>query len=128
MLLHNHHRRQKEYLIKTGMTKETSYTFNVLGTWHLFNSINLNFINFNTSLRNFMPQDNAFIDHKVPLLPVQDRISFFISLQNSIKIAQAIIKRGTIDGKVVHDNLTNLFTKVREYSHHASLKRSRCIT
>ena len=110
------------------MTKEASYTFNVLGTWHLFNSINFGFINFNTSLGDLMPQDNAFINHKVALLPIQDKISFFTSLQNSIKIAQAIIKRGSIDGKVVHENLTNLFTKVRECNHHASLKGSRCTT
>src|SRR3954470_10050926 len=110
------------------MTKETSYTFDVLGTWHLFNSVYLGFIKFNTSLRNFMPQDNTFINHKVALFPIQDKISFFTTLQNSIKITQAIIKRGSIDGKVVDENLTNLFTKVREYSHHASLKGSRCIT
>src|SRR3954466_4384068 len=110
------------------MTKETSYTFDVLGTWHLFNNINLGFIYFNTSFRNFMPQDNTFINHKLTLFPIQYKISFFTSLQNSIKIAQAIIKIGTIDGKVVHENLTNLFTKVREYSHHASLKGSMCIT
>src|SRR3954468_16916404 len=81
------------------MTKETSYTFDVLGTWHLFNSINLGFINFNTSFRNFMPQDNTFINHKVALFPIQDKISFFTSLQNSIKIAQAIIQRRSINGK-----------------------------
>ena len=71
------------------MTKETSYTFDVLGTWHLFNSINLGFIDFNASFRNFMPQDNAFINHKVALFPIQDKISFFTSLQNSIKVDQA---------------------------------------
>src|SRR3954470_21480197 len=110
------------------MTKETSYTFDVLGTWHLFNIIYLGFINFNTSFRNFMPQDNTFINHEVALLPIQDKVSFFTSLQNSIKVAQAIIKRGSINGEIIHENLTNLFKKVREYSHHASLKGSRCIT
>src|SRR4051812_18995736 len=110
------------------MTKETPYTFDVLGTWHLFNSINLGFINFNTSFRNFMPQYNAFINHKVALFPIQDKISFFTSLQNSIKVAQAIIKQGSVNGEVVHENLTDLFTKVREYSHHASLKGSRRTT
>src|SRR3954463_8191064 len=110
------------------MTKETSYTFDVLGTWHLFNSINLGFINFNTFFRNFMPQDNTLIYHKVALFPIQDKISFFTSLQNWINIAQEIIKRRSIDRKFVHENLTNLFTKVREYSHHASLKGSWCIT
>src|SRR4051812_28551437 len=110
------------------MINETSYTFDVLGTWHLFNSINFSFINFNTSVRNFMPQDNAFINHKVAFLPIQDKVSFFTSLQNSIKVAQAIIKRGSINREIIHENLTNLFTKVREYSHHASLKGRRCIT
>src|SRR4051812_8554088 len=111
------------------MTKETSYTFDVLRTRHLFNSIKFSFTNFNASFRDFMPQDNTFINHKVALLPIQDKVSFFTSLQNSIKVAQAIVKRGSIDGKVVHENLTNnLFTNVREYSHHASLKGSRCIT
>jgi hypothetical protein len=33
-----------------------------------------------------MSQDNAFINHKVALLPIQDKISFFTSLQNSIKV------------------------------------------
>src|SRR5918994_1943645 len=110
------------------MTKETSYTFDVLGTRHLFNSINLGFINLDASFRNFMPQDNTFINHKVALFPIQDKISFFTSLQNLIKVAQAIIKRRSIDGEIVHENLTNIFTKVREYSHHASLKGSKCIT
>ena len=104
------------------MTKETSYTFNVLGTRHLFNRINFSFINFNTSLRNLMPQDNAFINHKVTLCPIQDETSVFASLQNSIKVAQTVIKRGSIDGEVIHEYLTNLFTKIRKYSHHASLK------
>src|SRR3954470_3097862 len=71
---------------------------------------------------------NTFINHKVALFPIQDKISFFTSLQNSTKVAQAIIKRGSINGEIVHENLTNLFTKVKEYSHHASLKGSRCIT
>ena len=69
-----------------------------------------------------MPQDNAFINHKVALLPIQDETSNFTSLQNSIKVAQAIIKRRSINGEIIHENLTNLFTEVREYSHHASLK------
>ena len=73
------------------MTKETSYTFYVLGIWHLFNRINFSFINFNTFLRNFVPQDNAFINHKVTLSPIQDETSVFTYLQNSIKVAQAKI-------------------------------------
>src|SRR6187399_2831355 len=98
------------------MTKETSYTFDVLGTRHLLNSINFSFVNFNTSFRNFMSQDNAFINHKVALLPIQ---SVFISLQNSIKVAQAIMKRSSVNREIIHEKLNNLFTKITEYSHHA---------
>ena len=42
--------------IETSITKKTSYTFDVLRTRHLFNSIYFSFINFNTSFRNFMPK------------------------------------------------------------------------
>ena len=93
-----------------------------------FNNIDFRFINFNTSLGDLVPQDNAFINHKVALFSIQDETSFFASLQNSIKVAQAIIKRGYINGEVIHEYLTNVFTKVKEYSHHTSLKGSRCIT
>ena len=79
-------------------------------------------------LGNLMPQDNAFINHKVALFPIQDETSVFASLRNSIKVAQAIIKGGSINGEIIHEYLTNLFTKIKEYSHHASLKGSRCIT
>ena len=78
--------------------------------------------------RDLVPQDNAFINHKVTLFPIQDETSVFASLQNSIKVAQTIIKGGSINRKVIHEYLANLFTKIREYSHHASLKGSRCIT
>src|SRR3989337_227654 len=113
---------------ETSMTKKTSYTFDIFRTRHLFNSIYFSFVNFNTSFRNFMPQDNTFINHKVALLPIQDKISFFTSLQNSIKVAQAIIKRSSVNGETINENLNNLFTKVREYSSHTSLKGNRCIT
>src|SRR3954463_4124521 len=134
MLLHNRHKKQKEHFlqeisgrprnfrevfnkppIETSMTKETSYTFDIFRTRHLFNSTNFSFINFNTSFRNFMPQNNTFINHKVALLPIRDKISSFTSVQNSIKVAQAIIKRSSINGEIIHENLNNLFTKFREY-------------
>src|SRR3990170_6718769 len=109
------------------MTKETTNTFNIFRAWHFLNCINFSFIHLNTSFRNFMSQDNTFINHKVALLPIQDEISLLASLQNSIKVAQAIIKRSFINGEIIHENLNNLFTKVREYSSHTSFKGSRCI-
>jgi uncharacterized DUF497 family protein len=40
---------------------------------------------------------------------------------------QTIIKRSSIDGKIVHENLHNFFTKPMKNSRHASLKSSRSI-
>src|SRR5215216_3807528 len=106
MLLHNRHKNKRniflqeiserprnfrevfnETPIETSMAKETSYTFDIFRTRHLFICVYFSFINFNTSFRNFMPQDNTFINHKVALFPIQDKISFFTYLQNSIKVA-----------------------------------------
>ncbi|KAI4990585.1 hypothetical protein ZWY2020_038948 [Hordeum vulgare] len=44
-----------------------------------------------------------------------------------LKFRLAVIKGGIINGEIIHENLNNLFTKVREYSHHTSLKAGRCI-
>src|SRR3990170_6095213 len=112
--------------IETSMTEKTTNTFNVTRTWHLLNCVYLSFVHFNTTFKNFMTQDNAFIDHKVALLPIQDKVSLLTSLQNSIKVAQAIIKRSSINRKIIHENFNNLFIEIREYSSHASLESSRC--
>ena len=40
---------------------------------------------------------------------------------------RAIIKRGSINEEIVHVNHNNIFTEVREYRSHTSLKGSRCI-
>ena len=111
MLLHNHHKKMngtsfckrlvprnlrevfKKPPIETNMTKETSYTTDIRRIRHFFNSINFRFIHLNTSFRDFVPLDNTFINHKVALFPIQDKICFFTSLQNSIKVSQAIIKK-----------------------------------
>src|SRR4051812_37688989 len=106
MLLHNNHKTKRNIFlqeiserprnfrevfnkppIETSITKETPYTFDIFRTRHLLNSIYFSFINFNTSFRNFVPQDNTSINHKVSLLPIQDKISFFTSMKNSIKVA-----------------------------------------
>ena len=40
--------------IRSFLGHASFYTFNVLGTRHLFNGINFSFINFNTSFRNLI--------------------------------------------------------------------------
>src|SRR3989337_4551782 len=63
------------------------FSFDIFRTWHFLNCINFSFVHLTTSFRNFMSQDNTFINHKVALLPIQDKISLLTSLQNSINVA-----------------------------------------
>src|SRR3954467_1739333 len=62
------------------------------------------------------------------LLPIEHQIRFFTSLQNFIKIVETVVKGVSIDGKVVHENFSNLLTETMKYSRHTPLKSSRCIT
>src|SRR4051794_16066113 len=109
------------------MTKNTTNTFNLPGTGHFLSCFHFGSVDFNTSFRNFMPKNNPFINHKVAFLRIKNKISFFTSLQNFIKIVQTIIKGSPIDGKIVHEYLHNFFTKTMKNSRHASLKGSRSI-
>src|SRR3954469_1511705 len=93
------------------MTKNTMNTFNIPGTGHFLNYLHFGSVDFNTSFRNFMPKNNPFINHKVSFLPIKNKISFFTSLQNFIKIVQTIIKGSPIDGEIIHEYLHNFFTK-----------------
>src|SRR3954468_15455225 len=62
------------------------------------------------------------------LLPIEHQICFFTSLQNFIKIVETVVKGGSIDGKVVHEDLHNLLTETMKHCRHTPLKSSRCIT
>src|SRR3954470_23132386 len=110
------------------MTKNTTNTFYISWARHLLNCLNLGSINFNAPFRNFMSKNNSFINHKVEFLQIKNKISFFTSLQNFIKVVQAIIKRSSIDGEIVHENLHNFFRKTMKDSRHTSLKGGRSIT
>src|SRR3954468_24359986 len=109
------------------MTKNTTHTFNIPRIGHFLSCFHFGSVYFNTSFRNFMPKNNPFINHKGTFLPIKNKISFFTSLQNFIKIVQTIIKGSPIDGKIVHEYLHNFFTKTMKDSRHASLKSSRSI-
>src|SRR3954471_17680884 len=62
------------------------------------------------------------------LLPIEQQIFFFTSLQIFIKIVETVVKGLSIDEKVVHENLYNLLTETMKYCRHTPLKSSRCIT
>src|SRR3954453_9182973 len=98
------------------MTKITTNTFNIPWIAHFLNWFHFGSVYFNTSFRNFMPKNNSFINHKVALLPIQNNISFFTSLQNFMNVVQTIIKGSYMDGKIIHEYLNNFFTKTMENS------------
>src|SRR4051812_6477880 len=110
------------------MTEKTMNTFDVPWIGHPFNSFNLCLVHFNSPLRNLVTKNYPFVNHEMALLPIEHQICFFTSLQNFIKIVETMVKGGSIDGKVVHEDLHNRLTETMKYSRHTPLKSSRCIT
>src|SRR3954469_14841551 len=106
--------------IETNMNKDTTNTFYIPRARHLLNFFNFGSINFNASFRNFVSKNNPFINHEMAFLPIKNKVSFFTSLQNFIKVLQTIIKRSSIYGEIVHENLHNFFTKTMTDSRHTS--------
>src|SRR4051812_34827039 len=110
------------------MTEKTTNTFVVPWIGHPFNGFNFCLVYFNSPFRNLVTKNYPFVNHEMTLLPIEHPICFFTSLQNFIKIVETVVKGGSIDGKVVHEDLHNLLTETRKYSRHTPLKSSRCIT
>src|SRR3954471_3015534 len=84
--------------------------------------------NFGPAFSSLTAQNDPFVNHEVKLLPVEHQICFFTSLQKFIKIVETVVKGGSIDGKVIHEDLHNLLTETMKYSRHTPLKSRRCIT
>src|SRR3954468_9868677 len=110
------------------MTGKTTNTFDVPWIGHPFNSFNIRLVHFNSPLGNLLTKNNPFVNHEMALLPIEHQICFFTSLQNFIKIVDTVVKGGSIDGKIVHEDLHNLLTETMKYSRHTPVKSSRCIT
>src|SRR3954465_7834485 len=110
------------------MTEKTTNTFDVPWIGHPFNSFNLRLAHFNSPLGNLVTKNDPFVNHEVSLLPIEHQIRFFTSLQNFIKIVEIVVKGGSIDGKVVHEELNNLLTETIKNTRQQPLKSSRCIT
>src|SRR4051812_13681858 len=114
--------------IETSMTEKTTNTFDVPWIGHPFNSFNLRLVHLNSPLKNLSTKNDPFVKHEMTLLPIEHKICFFTSLQNFIKIVETVVKGGSIDEKIVHEDLHNLLTETMKYSRHTPLKSSRCIT
>src|ERR1041384_801085 len=95
---------------------------------HPFNSFNIFLVHFNSPFGNLVTKNYTFVNHEIALLPIKHQIFFFTSLQNFIKIVETVVKGGSIDGKVVHENFYNLLTETMKYCRHTPLKSGRCIT
>src|SRR3954465_5891099 len=103
-------------------------TFNVPWIRHPFNSFNFSLDHFNSPFGNLVSKNYPFVNHEMALFPIEHQIFFFTSLQNFIKIVETVVKGGSIDGKVVHEDLQNLLTEIMKYSRHTPMKSRRCIT
>src|SRR3954469_21745854 len=110
------------------MTEKTTNTFVVPWIGHPYNSFNLILVHFNSPFGNLVTKNYPFVNHEMALLPIEHQICFFTSLQNFIKTVETVVKGGSIDGKVVHEDLHNILTETMKYSRHTPLKSSRCIT
>src|SRR3954469_16018127 len=110
------------------MTEKTTNTFHVPSIGHTFNSFNICLVHFNSPLGNLVIKNDPFINHEVALLPIEHQICFFASLKNFVKIVETVVKGGSIDDEIVHEDLHNLLIETMKDSRHTPLKSSRCIT
>src|SRR4051812_9541521 len=110
------------------MTDKSLNTLDVPWIGHPFKSFNFRLVHFNSPLGNLVTKDDPLVNHKVALLPIEHQICFFTSLQNFTKIVETVLKGGSIDEKIIHEDLHNLLTETMKYSRHTPLKSSRCIT
>src|SRR3954471_21642021 len=108
--------------IETSMTEKTTNTFDVPWIGHPFNSFNFCLVHFNSPLGNLVTKNDPFVNHEVELLPIEHQICFFTSLQNFIKIVETVVKGGSIDEKIIHEDLHNLLTETMKYSRHIPMK------
>src|SRR3954466_10098828 len=110
------------------MTGNTTNTFDIPWIWHPLNCFDLGPVHLNSPLGNLVAKNNSLVDHKVELLPVKHQIRLLTSLQNFIKVVETMVKRGSIDGEIVHEYLHNFFAKTMKDCRHTPLKSSRGIT
>ena len=67
---------KKHFLSSNHMSKELPYSFDIGRGWQLDNEFNFCFINFNSLLRDDMPENNPLLYHEMALLPVKHQVFF----------------------------------------------------
>ena len=110
------------------MTEKSTNSFDVPWIGHPFNSFNLHLVHFNSPFKNLVAENDPFVNHEVALLPIENQIRFFTSLQNFIKIVETVVKGVSIDVEIVNEDLHNLLTETMKDIRHTPMKSSRCIT
>ena len=109
------------------MTEETMNTCDVPWIGHPLDCFNLGPVHLDSHFRNLVAKNNSLIDHEVALFSVEHQVSLLSSLQNFIKVVDTKVKRGSIDGEIIHEYLHNFLTKTMKDSRHTRLKSSKCI-
>src|SRR4051812_39786678 len=104
--------------IETSMAEKTTNTFDVPWIGHPFNSFNLCLVHLNSPLANLVTKNDPFVNHEVALLPIEQQLCCFASLQNIIKIVETVVKGVSINKETIHENLHNLLTETMKDSRH----------
>ncbi|GJS89282.1 hypothetical protein Tco_0771918 [Tanacetum coccineum] len=96
--------------------------------WKFGDYFDLCFVDYEACFGYLMSKHNSFFNHEVTFFPVKDKICIFATLKHFIKIVQAVIKRASKDGEIIHEYFNRFFDHVMKYSQHAPLESSRSVT
>src|SRR3954464_81979 len=110
------------------MIEKTVNTFDVPWIGHPFNS-------FNFALSTSIPLSEILCPRTIPSLTMKWHFSQlstkFVSshlCKTLLRLWRQLVKGGSIEGKVVHEDLHNLLTETMKYRRHTPLKSRWCIT
>src|ERR1041385_3747357 len=110
------------------MTEKSTNTFDVPWIGHPLNCFDLGPVHLNSPLGNLVAKNNSLVDHKMALLLIKHQVCLLTSPQKIVNVVETMVKRGSIDGEIIHEYLHNFFTKTMKDSGHTPLKSSRGIT
>ena len=70
--------------VEACMTKELSNCFHICWGRQFGNNVDFGFINFNSPARNYVPQYNSLVYHKMSFFPVKHQIFLYAPLQDGL--------------------------------------------